>query len=71
MAKITQPQFERDAHGNLVGVPTTLRVDSAGNVYDSVGNYVGRAGEIYVDMDGNAVNAAGQIVGYATAIAPH
>jgi len=58
--------FETDAQGNLVGVPTNLKVDSAGNVFDGAGNYVGKAGEVYVDTDGNAVNAAGQIVGHAT-----
>jgi len=68
---MSQVEFERDAQGNLIGVPTTLRVDDAGNVYDANGNYVGRAGEIYVDIDGNAVNSAGQIVGYATSVAPH
>jgi len=59
--------FETDAQGNLIGVPTNLKVDSAGNVFDGAGNFVGRAGEVYVDNDGNAVNAAGQIVGFATA----
>jgi len=59
--------FETDPQGNLVGVPTNLKVDRAGNVFDGAGNYVGRAGEVYVDADGNAVNAAGQIVGFATA----
>jgi len=62
---VTVPNFERNEAGELIGVPTTLTVDDAGNVYDANGNYVGRAGEIYVDMDGNAVNPAGQIVGYA------
>lgn len=64
MAGTTQ-KFERNEAGELIGVPTTLTVDNAGNVYDVNGNYVGRAGEIYVDLDGNAVNPAGQIVGYA------
>jgi hypothetical protein len=59
--------FETDAAGNLVGVPTNLKVDGAGNVIDANGNVVGKAGEVYVDAEGNAVNASGQIVGYATA----
>ncbi|MCL1801915.1 MAG: DUF3659 domain-containing protein, partial [Promicromonosporaceae bacterium] len=64
---VLERAYETDAAGNVVGVPTNLKVDSAGNVYDAAGNIVGRAGEVFVDGDGNAVNAAGQVVGYATA----